>query len=121
VWLYYRFPLSFREVEEMMMACGVLVTYETIRGWCHKLGQTYANGLRRRRLRRSLISARNLTRTASARRSASDPAGTDFLEVVPMTADRVRAGIDTHSQGTAGQRLDTSASTACGLGHGSTI
>jgi transposase-like protein len=31
VWLYHRFPLSFREVEEMMMACGVLVMYETIR------------------------------------------------------------------------------------------
>jgi putative transposase len=49
VWLYHRFPLSFREVEEMMMARGVLVTYETIRGWCHKFGQSYANGLRRRR------------------------------------------------------------------------
>jgi putative transposase len=51
VWLYHRFPLSFREVEEMMMARGVLVTYETIRQWCRKFGQTYANGLRRRRPR----------------------------------------------------------------------
>jgi putative transposase len=51
VWLYYRFPLSFREIEEMMMARGVLVTYETIRQWCRKFGQTYANGLRRRRPR----------------------------------------------------------------------
>jgi putative transposase len=33
----------------MMMACGVLVTYETVRGWSQKFGQTYANGLRRRR------------------------------------------------------------------------
>ncbi|MGH3848098.1 MAG: hypothetical protein ACRDRT_00025 [Pseudonocardiaceae bacterium] len=33
-----RFPLSFREVEEMMMARGVLVTYETIRQWCRKFG-----------------------------------------------------------------------------------
>jgi transposase-like protein len=31
VYLYYRFPLSFREVEEMMMERGVAVTYETIR------------------------------------------------------------------------------------------
>jgi transposase-like protein len=30
VWLYHRFPLSLREIEEMMMARGVLVTYETI-------------------------------------------------------------------------------------------
>ena len=51
VWLYHRFPLSFREVEEMMMECGVVVTYETLRQWCRKFGQTYANGLRRRRPR----------------------------------------------------------------------
>ena len=51
VWLYHRFPLSLREVEEMMMERGVLVSYETIRAWCRTLGQTYANGLRRRRPR----------------------------------------------------------------------
>jgi transposase-like protein len=51
VWLYHRFPLSFREVEEMMMARRVLVTYETIQQWCRKFRQTYANGLRRRRPR----------------------------------------------------------------------
>jgi putative transposase len=51
VWLYHRFPLSLREVEEMMMARGVVVTYETIRAWCRTFGQTYANGLRRRRPR----------------------------------------------------------------------
>jgi putative transposase len=51
VWLYYRFSLSFREVEEMMLERGVVVTYETIRQWCRKFGQTYANGLRRRRAR----------------------------------------------------------------------
>ena len=51
VWLYHRFPLSFREVEEMMLARGVVVSHETIRQWCRKFGQTYANGLRRRRPR----------------------------------------------------------------------
>jgi putative transposase len=51
VWLYHRFPLSFREVEEMMLERGVVVSYETIRQWCHKFGQTYANELRRRRPR----------------------------------------------------------------------
>ena len=49
VWLYFRFPLSFREVEEMMLERGVVVSYETIRRWCAKFGQAYANGLRRRR------------------------------------------------------------------------
>jgi putative transposase len=51
VWLYYRFPLSFRDVEEMMMERGVTVSHETIRQWCGKFGQTYANALRRRRPR----------------------------------------------------------------------
>ena len=51
VWLYHRFPLSFREVEELMLKRGVIVSYETIRRWCSKFGQQYANALRRRRPR----------------------------------------------------------------------
>ncbi|MFJ9360743.1 IS6 family transposase [Streptomyces mirabilis] len=51
VWLYHRFPLSFREVEELMLERGVVVSYETIRRWCAKFGPAYANGLRRRRPR----------------------------------------------------------------------
>jgi putative transposase len=49
VWLYFRFPLSYREVEELMLERGVIVSYETIRRWCLKFGQAYANSLRRRR------------------------------------------------------------------------
>jgi len=48
VWLYFRFPLSFRDVEEMLAMLGISLSYETIREWCLKFGQTYANGLRRR-------------------------------------------------------------------------
>jgi putative transposase len=51
VWLYHRFPLSFREVEELMLARGVVVSYETIRQWCAKFGQVYASRLRRRQAR----------------------------------------------------------------------
>jgi putative transposase len=51
VWLYFQFPLSFREVEELMLVRGVAVSYETIRRWCAKFGQAYANQLRRRRPR----------------------------------------------------------------------
>ena len=51
VWLYHRFPLSFREVEELMLTRGVVVSYETIRQWCAKFGQVYANRLRRRQAR----------------------------------------------------------------------
>src|SRR5712691_4807951 len=49
VWLYFRFCLSYRDIEEMMMVRGIFVTYETIRQWCQKFGQTFANDLRRRR------------------------------------------------------------------------
>ncbi|WP_371572624.1 IS6 family transposase [Streptomyces sp. NBC_01314] len=51
VWLYHRFPLGFREVEELMLGRGVTVSYETIRRWCAKFGQAYAGALRRRQPR----------------------------------------------------------------------
>ncbi len=51
VWLYFRFALSFRDVEEIMSMRGVTLSYEAIREWCLKFGQTYANELRRRRPR----------------------------------------------------------------------
>jgi putative transposase len=49
VWLYYRFCLSYRDVEELLFVRGIIVTYEAIRQWCRKFGQSYANQLRRRR------------------------------------------------------------------------
>ena len=49
VWLYYTFPLSFRDIEKMMLYRGIQVTYEAIRQWCLKFAQTYANQLRRSR------------------------------------------------------------------------
>ena len=49
VWLYFRFCLSYRDVEELMAERGVTLTYEAVRFWCRKFGQTYANQLRRRR------------------------------------------------------------------------
>jgi putative transposase len=51
VWLYFRFFLSYRDVEELLFARGIIVTYEAIRKWCLKFGQPYANLLRRRRPR----------------------------------------------------------------------
>jgi putative transposase len=51
VWLYFRFCLSYRDVEELMAARGVILTYEAVRYWCRKFGQAYANRLRRRRPR----------------------------------------------------------------------
>jgi len=52
VWLYFRFSLSFRDVEELMASRGIVVTYETIRQWTLRFGQQYANELRRRQPRR---------------------------------------------------------------------
>jgi putative transposase len=51
VWLYFRFCLSYRDVEELMAERGVPLTYEAVRYWCRKFGQAYANQLRRRRPR----------------------------------------------------------------------
>ncbi|MCP5198135.1 MAG: IS6 family transposase [Gammaproteobacteria bacterium] len=52
VWLYFRFTLSDRDVEELLAARGLIVTYETVRQWCLKFGQEFANELRRRAPRR---------------------------------------------------------------------
>ena len=53
IWLYYRFSLSYRDIEELMAQRGVRVSYETIRQWCLKFGQKIADELRRRRPRPS--------------------------------------------------------------------
>src|SRR5919107_2308782 len=48
VWLYFRFPLGLRLVEEMLAARGILVSHETVRQWGLKFGQAFANQIRRR-------------------------------------------------------------------------
>jgi putative transposase len=48
VWLYYRFPLSLRHVEEMLLERGIAVSYETIRRWGRKHGPDYARRIRRK-------------------------------------------------------------------------
>ncbi len=49
VWLYFRFPLSLRLVEELLLERGIVVSYETIRRWGRKFGPAYAKQIRRRR------------------------------------------------------------------------
>ena len=49
VWLYHRFTLSFRDIEDLLAERGIIVTHETIRQWCLRFGQEYANSIRRRR------------------------------------------------------------------------
>jgi putative transposase len=48
VWLYFRFPLGLRMVEEMLAARGITVSHETVRQWGLKFGQAFANQIRRR-------------------------------------------------------------------------
>ena len=45
VWLYHRFSLSFRDVEDLLAERGIVVSYETIRQWCAKFGPDYARAL----------------------------------------------------------------------------
>lgn len=45
VGLYFRFSPSFRDAEELVAQRGIVVTYETVRQWCLKYGQTSANEL----------------------------------------------------------------------------
>ena len=51
VWLCFRFPLSYRDVEDLLAERGVDVSYETIRRWALKFGQAYARKLRQSRPR----------------------------------------------------------------------
>ena len=48
VWLYHRYCLSFRDVEDLLAERGIIVSYETIRQWCGKFGPDYARRVKRR-------------------------------------------------------------------------
>src|SRR4051795_12681216 len=48
VWLYFRFPLSLRHVDEILAARGIAVSHETVRQWGLKFGQAFANQICRR-------------------------------------------------------------------------
>jgi putative transposase len=50
--LYFRFPLSLRLVEEMLLERGIVVSYETVRRWARKFGRDYARRLKRKRASR---------------------------------------------------------------------
>ena len=80
VWLYHRFGLSFRDVEDLLAERGITVTYEAIRQWCRTFGLDYARRLRRRRGRLAISSPsivtdsnRSLTRRGYRRRYSDIP------------------------------------------------
>jgi putative transposase len=49
VWLYHRFTLCFRDIEELLAARGITVSYETIRNWCLKFGNQYCKQIKKNR------------------------------------------------------------------------
>jgi len=49
IWLYHRFCLSFRDIEDLLAERGIVVSYETIRSWCNKFGPAYARIIKKRR------------------------------------------------------------------------
>jgi putative transposase len=51
VWLYHVFSLSLRDVELLLSERGIIVSYETVRRWCGKFGESFAKRIRRRRPR----------------------------------------------------------------------
>ena len=52
VWCYYRFIMSYRDVEELLLARGIVVSYETLRQWSNKFGVKYANRIKKRNAKR---------------------------------------------------------------------
>ncbi len=46
VWLYFRFPLSLRMVEDLLAARGIIVSHQTIRTWAEKFGLHFANEIK---------------------------------------------------------------------------
>src|SRR3977135_4292955 len=69
IWLYFRFALSYRDVEDMLAERGIDVSYETVRRWALKFGAIIARKLRRGRVER-IVSARASVATAQAARFA---------------------------------------------------
>lgn len=73
VWLYYRFPLSFRDVEDLLAERGISVSFQTVSEWATKFGLKFAYQLRRRsrseacRTKGSFPHSRHHERTVSSR------------------------------------------------------
>jgi putative transposase len=55
IWLYLRFTLSFRDVEDLLAERGISVSYETVRRWVNRLGPVIAADLRKRRPKPSTV------------------------------------------------------------------
>src|ERR1044072_841927 len=86
VWLYFRFPLGLRMVEEMLAARGIVVSHETVRQWARKFGQAFANQIRRR-----LPCAGDKWPLDEGGRSANEPSALALQRDLPL--ERIRPGV----------------------------
>jgi putative transposase len=57
VWVYHRFCMSFRDVEDLLAECGIIVSYEAVRRWCQKFGPDYFRKLKRRQGRLGVLAS----------------------------------------------------------------
>jgi transposase-like protein len=55
IWLYVRFTLSFRDVEDLLAERGIFVSYETVRRWVNHFGPMIAADLRKRREKAAIV------------------------------------------------------------------
>jgi putative transposase len=85
VWLYFRFPLSLRLVEEMLLERGILVSYETVRRWALKFRPSYA-----RRLRRKTPSRRDIWHLDEVVVTSLARSARDLVEVVTQNTEVIR-------------------------------
>jgi hypothetical protein len=87
VMLYVRFPLSLRNVEDLLFERGIDVCHETVRLWWNRFGPLFAADIRRRRLRHSTNPARTKKYepvfSFDSRRSLTMAPMTDYLASIP--------------------------------------
>ncbi len=94
VWLYYRFSLSFRDVEDLLAKRGIVVSYETIRQWCGKFGPGYVAKLKRRHGR--LVSTAIETR-AKMLKNAKRPQKRSLMQgTKPWMWSSRKSGLQSH-------------------------
>ena len=87
VWLYHRFGVSFRDVEDLLVQRGITVSYEAIRLWCLTFGSEYARRLRRRQGR--LGDIWHQTRSSSPSRDSGTISGSSHSPPFSTTSGDV--------------------------------
>ena len=90
VWLYHVFSLSLRDVELLLAERGIILSYETVRRWCRKFGQNFANCLRRPG-RGQVISGLSM-RYLSGSKVCSTISGTPWIRMALSSTSLFRTG-----------------------------